>query len=138
MRTKPIIQQRLTAITVPSVSYTHLDVYKRQQKARIKATEADILIINHSLLIANAANEGGLLPELPYLIIDEAQHLEHATEDQLTSVLDFFDILNLLGRYERKERGKRVGVIPSLEKAETNLFDNLLQERLVSFAARCV
>ncbi len=106
------------------------------QKARIKAAEADILIINHSLLIANAANEGGLLPELPYLIIDEAQHLEHATEDQLTSVLDFFDILNLLGRYERKERGKRVGVIPSLEKAETNLFDNLLQERLVAFAAK--
>lgn len=106
------------------------------QKARIKAAEADILIINHSLLIANAANGGGLLPELPYLIIDEAQHLEHATEDQLTSALDFFDILNLLGRYERKERGKRVGVVPTLEKTEADLFDNLFQERLVAFAAK--
>lgn len=106
------------------------------QKARMKAAEAEILIINHSLLIANAANEGALLPELPYLIIDEAQHLEHATEDQLTSAVDFFDILNLLGRYERKERGKRAGVIPALEKTEPGLFDSISAERIAVLAAK--
>ena len=100
------------------------------QKARIKASEADILILNHSLLIANAAREAGFLPELPYLIIDEAQHLESATEDQLTTSIDFFDILNLISRYKRKEKGKNIGIIATLTKFQGNLYEQIDLEHL--------
>lgn len=100
------------------------------QKARIQAGEADILILNHSLLIANAATESGFLPDLPHLVIDEAQHLEGATEDQLTTAIDFFDILNLTARYQRREKGKYIGVIPTLEKIEANIFEPMDHQRL--------
>jgi ATP-dependent DNA helicase DinG len=93
------------------------------QKTRAKAAEADILILNHYLLIANAAHENGFLPELPYLIIDEAQHLEGATEDQLTTAIDFFDILSFAALYKRREKGREVGVIPTIAKSRSNLFE---------------
>lgn len=101
------------------------------QKARIKAAEADILILNHSLLIAASIREGGFLPDLPYIIIDEAQHLENATEDQLTTAIDFFDILNLVSRYRRQEKGKNIGVIPSLTKRQAGLFEQSGDEHFV-------
>ncbi len=100
------------------------------QKARFKAAEADVLILNHSLLIANAANNAGFLPELPYLIIDEAQHLENATEDQLTTAVSFFDILNMLGRYSRKEKGRETGVIATMAKLREGLYDNFDYEQV--------
>ncbi|NLF80696.1 MAG: hypothetical protein GX572_05860, partial [Clostridia bacterium] len=92
------------------------------QKARQKAAEADILILNHYLLIANAAHESGFLPELPYLIIDEAQHLEGATEDQLTTSIDFFDVLNFAALYKRKEKGREIGVISTITRSQGNIF----------------
>lgn len=86
------------------------------QRARTAAARADLLILNHSLLIANAAVEKGFLPALPYLIIDEAQHIEHAAEDQLTARADIFEVLSLLGRLKRHERGHAVGAIAALRK----------------------
>ncbi|MBQ2698430.1 MAG: hypothetical protein IJF62_00660, partial [Firmicutes bacterium] len=83
-------------------------------KARRAAENADILILNHSLLLANSAAEQGFLPRLPYLIIDEAQHLERTAEDQLSSKVDFYDILMLLGRLKRHERGRSTGVLEAL------------------------
>jgi DNA polymerase-3 subunit epsilon/ATP-dependent DNA helicase DinG len=44
--------------------------------ARGRAHNADIVIINHSLLLADLVMGGGLLPEHDALIIDEAHHLE--------------------------------------------------------------
>ncbi|MBT4072192.1 MAG: DEAD/DEAH box helicase family protein [Chloroflexi bacterium] len=44
--------------------------------ARSKAHHADIVVINHSLLLADLVMGGGLLPEHDALIIDEAHHLE--------------------------------------------------------------
>ena len=86
------------------------------QRVRSEAAAADIIILNHSLLIANAAIEKGFLPELPYLVIDEAQHLEGAAEDQLTSGVDIFATLDLLGRLTRKERGRAAGALASLRR----------------------
>ena len=44
--------------------------------ARGRAHNADIVVINHSLLLADLVMGGGLLPEHDALIIDEAHHLE--------------------------------------------------------------
>ena len=53
------------------------------RKARNQAHSADILIINHSLLMSNAAMGGGLLPPHDALIVDEAQHLVTAATNHL-------------------------------------------------------
>lgn len=47
-------------------------------KARRKAEVAHIVIINHALLIADAASDYHILPDYRYLIIDEAHQLEDA------------------------------------------------------------
>ena len=48
--------------------------------ARARADGSNIVIVNHSLLIADAAIGGGLIPQYDYLIVDEAHHLvEEAT-----------------------------------------------------------
>ncbi|MCH7593241.1 MAG: DEAD/DEAH box helicase family protein [Chloroflexi bacterium] len=44
--------------------------------ARGRAHNANIVVINHSLLLADMVMGGGLLPEHDALIIDEAHHLE--------------------------------------------------------------
>lgn len=102
------------------------------QRVRADATAADIIILNHSLLIANAATEKGFLPELPYLVIDEAQHLEGAAEDQLTSGVDIFATLDLLGRLTRKERGRSAGALAGLRRR----LPTLLAEPLWEMAQR--
>ncbi len=45
-------------------------------KIRQEAHQADVLVINHSLLLSNAATENKVIPEYSDLIIDEAHNLE--------------------------------------------------------------
>ncbi|MCL2496901.1 MAG: hypothetical protein FWF04_05745, partial [Clostridiales bacterium] len=106
-------------------------------RARRETEKADIFILNHSLLIANAAMESGFLPELPNLIIDEAHHLERAAEDQLTGQVDFYTLLRLLGRLRRRERGKSGGLLESLIRqamplAETETKKQAINSRLAA------
>jgi len=115
--------------------------YRRQngcyvQKARVKASKADILILNHSLLIANASQETGFLPSLPYLVIDEAHHLEDVTEEQLTTKIDFFDILNLLSRYKRREKAVDTGVLPSIAKISGSLYEHIDTGRIDEYVEK--
>ena len=70
------------------------------QRARQKAEASHVIIVNHSLLLADAATENAVLPEYDYLVIDEAHHLEDATTKQLS--FEVFQTLieqeiNLLG-----------------------------------------
>jgi ATP-dependent DNA helicase DinG len=43
--------------------------------ARRRAETADILVVNHALLLADAASHGNILPKYDLLIVDEAHHL---------------------------------------------------------------
>ncbi|MBQ6808623.1 MAG: DEAD/DEAH box helicase [Firmicutes bacterium] len=102
------------------------------QRARLKASDADILVLNHSLLVANSAIDKGFLPALPYLIIDEAQHLEHAAEDQLSAKVDIYEILNALSRMKRRERGKPAGALALIGKLAEDSPDRSTAERIDS------
>lgn len=51
-------------------------------EAREKAENADIIIVNHSLLCSDLAGGGHLLPDYQYLIIDEAHHFEETATNQ--------------------------------------------------------
>ncbi len=53
-------------------------------RARRQAEAAHILVVNHSLLMADAATENRVLPKYNHLILDEAHHLEDAVTDQLS------------------------------------------------------
>jgi Rad3-related DNA helicase len=50
------------------------DCYVREMRQR--AREAQIIVVNHTLLLLDAAMDGWLLPERDVVVIDEAHHLE--------------------------------------------------------------
>jgi ATP-dependent DNA helicase DinG len=86
-------------------------------RARREADKADIFILNHALLLANAAMESGFLPALPKLIIDEAHHLERAAEEQFTAQTDYYSIQQLLSRLRRGRGGGLLEML--MRQAET-------------------
>ncbi|MCW5873511.1 MAG: 3'-5' exoribonuclease [Anaerolineales bacterium] len=49
------------------------------------AEDADLVVVNHALLLADVATGSRVLPEYQYVIVDEAHHIEAAT----TSALSF-------------------------------------------------
>lgn len=57
-------------------------------KARKKAESAQLLIVNHALLLSDVAANGHILPEYQYLIVDEAHHLEEAITNGLGFNID--------------------------------------------------
>jgi Rad3-related DNA helicase len=67
-------------------------------RARAEAEAADLVVINHALLLADAEIGGGLLPEFDHLVIDEAHHLEEAATRGLRQEVDGPGLLALLER----------------------------------------
>jgi DNA polymerase-3 subunit epsilon/ATP-dependent DNA helicase DinG len=62
-------------------------------KARRKAEHADIIVVNHALLLQDTIAESPLLPDYDHLIIDEAHHLENVATDSLTLTLSMHNFL---------------------------------------------
>ncbi len=65
-------------------------------KARMAAEAAHILVVNHALLLADAATENRVLPAYKYLIVDEAHHLESATTEAMSFKLRAPDVTRLV------------------------------------------
>jgi DNA polymerase-3 subunit epsilon/ATP-dependent DNA helicase DinG len=65
-------------------------------RAKRKARMADVLVVNHSLLLADLAMGGGVLPEYGHLIIDEAHNLEDEATDALGFTVDRTMVMKLL------------------------------------------
>ena len=74
-------------------------------KARMEAESAHILVVNHALLLADAATENRVLPAYNYLIIDEAHHIEAATTDAMAFRLYAHDIKRLVRELGSHEHG---------------------------------
>jgi len=49
-------------------------------RARAEAEKADLVVVNHALLLADAASGGGILPPYDHLVVDEAHHLGKAPD----------------------------------------------------------
>lgn len=69
-------------------------------KARGELQEADILIVNHHLLLAHLLQEEKqpILPPFSRLILDEAHHVESVTQKSLANTLDRIEIFRILAR----------------------------------------
>ncbi len=85
-------------------------------KARRKAAHADLLIVNHSLLLSDLAvrmqsenySAAAVLPPYSRIVIDEAHHLEEAATRNFSiriSNFSFARILNRLSHPRKLERG---------------------------------
>jgi len=51
--------------------------------SRQRSEFADIIVVNHALLLSDLAHGGGLIPNYGHLVIDEAHHLEDEATRQL-------------------------------------------------------
>ena len=88
--------------------------------ARREAARADIVVVNHHLLMADIAvrrasqnwAEAAVLPAYTRLVIDEGHHLEDAASAHLGATVTRRGFQKLLARLER--RGK--GLLPTLER----------------------
>jgi ATP-dependent DNA helicase DinG len=67
-------------------------------RARAEAEAADLVVVNHALLLADAEVGGGLLPDFDHLVVDEAHHLEEAATRGLRQEVDGPGLLALLDR----------------------------------------
>ncbi len=60
---------------------------------------ANVIIVNHALLLADSSESRGLLPKEYFLIIDEAHNLGKVTVDQLTREFSSKAVSNLADNY---------------------------------------
>jgi Rad3-related DNA helicase/DNA polymerase III epsilon subunit-like protein len=74
-------------------------------RARAEAEAADLVVVNHALLLADAEVGGGLLPQFDHLVIDEAHHLEEAATRGLRQEVDRPGLLALLERLASGDTG---------------------------------
>lgn len=111
-------------------------------KARRAAAQADVVVVNHHLLMADIAvrrasgrwDEAAVLPAYKRLIVDEGHHLEDAAAAHLGQQVSRRGLERLFSRLER--RGK--GLLPALERKLSSSKDlysvaslDLLRARLV-------
>ncbi|MEO8285588.1 MAG: helicase C-terminal domain-containing protein [Chloroflexota bacterium] len=66
-------------------------------RARRRSRAANVLVVNHALLMSDIAMGGGLLPDYNYLIIDEAHNLEEEATDALGFTVDRPLVMKFLG-----------------------------------------
>jgi ATP-dependent DNA helicase DinG len=88
------------------------------QNARRRARDADVLVVNHSLLLADRLAGHTLLGEVEHLVVDEAHRLPAVTLDAHTVVC---------GNWRMRELDDLVGAVRR---------DNLLPERIALAAER--
>ncbi|MBO8162963.1 MAG: ATP-dependent DNA helicase DinG [Brevibacillus sp.] len=73
-------------------------------RARERAKEADILIVNHALLINDLATENRILPSYEVAVLDEAHQLEDVASQQLGVLYSTPRLSHLLDRLSTREK----------------------------------
>ncbi|MBS1996046.1 MAG: ATP-dependent DNA helicase, partial [Cyanobacteria bacterium SZAS LIN-2] len=93
-------------------------------EARRRAEKADLLVVNHNLLLADAASMGSILPQYQLLIIDEAHHLPDIATDAFSMAVSNRGIRMLLGR-AAKQCNPPPHLLGDVENAAGRLFMRL-------------
>ena len=94
-------------------------------EARRQAAQADVIVVNHSLLLADLAvrrqtgnwGEAAVLPAYRHLVVDEGHHLEDAAASHLGSSASNRALVRLLNRLERRGARGRDAEIKGLFQA---------------------
>ena len=84
----------------------HWEDYDFYKRAIEKAQNADVLITNHAMLLADLVSEKGPLPNYDYAILDEGHQFEKAAGKYFGKSLDYLAVrlvLNQLGLYDQNQ-----------------------------------
>ncbi len=115
-------------------------------KARKEAAQADVVVVNHHLLLSDVAvrrtsqnwDDAAVLPAYKRLVIDEGHHLEDAAASHLGSSVTRRALARLFGRIERRGKGLLPALVANL-RGSTDAFSvaslDLVQERLAPSSA---
>ncbi|MBY0356834.1 MAG: hypothetical protein K2W82_02435 [Candidatus Obscuribacterales bacterium] len=93
-------------------------------KARKEAEQADILVVNHALLLIDAASGGNILPPYEILIIDEAHQLPDIATNSFSVGLSPRGIQMLASRANKQVTPPSY-LIHNMEEAANELFSRL-------------
>lgn len=82
-------------------------------KARREAAQADVIVVNHHLLLSDLAvrrasgnwSDAAVLPAYQRLVIDEGHHLEEAAANHLGSTVSRRSLQRLFNRLDRRGKG---------------------------------
>lgn len=110
-------------------------------KARKIAAEADVIVVNHHLLLSDVAvrrvsnnwAESAVLPAYSRLVIDEGHHLEDAAASHLGVTVTRRGLQRLFARLERRGRGLLPALVGKLNSARDLMSVasvDLVEERL--------
>src|SRR5206468_5018031 len=109
--------------------------------ARRKAAQADVIVVNHHLLLADLAvrraaqnwNDAAVLPAYGRLVVDEGHHLEDAAATHLGSTVTRRGLVRLVNRLDRRGKGLLTLLTMRLSASKDLLSTaslDLVQERL--------
>jgi Rad3-related DNA helicase len=109
------------------------DCYLHQVRER--AAQARIIVVNHTLMLLNAAVGGALLPRYDVLIVDEAQHLEEEATHVFTLTVSPEQVSTLVALGLLKEYGK-LALIEAVQVAQQQAWERLAQGLGPSFTGK--
>ncbi len=114
-------------------------------KARREAAQADVIVVNHHLLLSDVAvrrttgnwDDAAVLPAYKRLVVDEGHHLEDAAAAHLGTSVTRRALQRAFGRLDRKGKGLLSALVAKLA-ASTDLLSvaslELVQSRLIPSA----
>ncbi|MFZ4815057.1 MAG: helicase C-terminal domain-containing protein [Phototrophicaceae bacterium] len=82
------------------------------------AQAAHLVVVNHSLLVADARAENRVLPDYQYIVIDEAHHLEEAVTSSMEFLIDEITLLRRLDDLGDSKRGLLVDLATALKRSD--------------------
>lgn len=96
-------------------------------ESRKRAEQADIIVVNHALLLADAASRGAVLPKYEVLIVDEAHHLNAIATDAFSVSLTSRGIKRLATRALKRVHAP-IQLVEDVEQTAHELFRYLNSE----------
>ena len=113
--------------------YSRCFVYK----ARKRAAEAHLVVVNHALVLAEATSPGsGILPSYGRLVLDEAHNLEDIATEYLSYELSLPALTRILNRLMRRGKGKRARAGGALAAVERQMQKGILAGNAVGEKVR--
>src|SRR2546430_4323028 len=91
---------------------------------REKAARAQIIVVNHTLLLLDAAMDGFLLPERDVIVLDEAHHLEEEATRSFTITISANSVTALLDQRMLKD-DTHLSLKDEASKVLNNTWDRL-------------
>ena len=84
-------------------------------RARARAASAHVVVVNHALLLANAARADQVLPPYRHLVIDEAHRLEDVATQHYGASFSARDARDLIDRLGAVDRHGEPGLVRRLQ-----------------------